>query len=619
MSITPIDKVKIMKYLRENPIGEIYYLDLCDALGKRGKIKDIEFLEFFVEAVIKEFKKDEKISIKQVSKLVATVESFLIWVNEAGVEVDSVLLDRIRAFEAYYDEYLNRTNYDIDLEFTDTYLADLISTINRLYPVEELSDEDNSLEENGETKNSTSVLQYLNRIDELDSQYKTLKKEYDDVLRLSESLQAKYDKKVSDFTKKSEELARCSQLVENKDREIDRLNESIVSLGERIKELEDALSSATSEIEVLTEFRTKYEFTLAELKSVKKELEARDRACNEAILQRNTDSMIESLIYQKLLVEGANINQILDYLKNSGYTLDKNYVYNLLNRMKSKINLVNGTFSLSPTYKVVAPQILESGVFDIGINPGTKRYDIMLVSDFHLREINDKAISGMSSIYDYCAGHDINLILNLGDYYDYLGGGSDLENASANYRLVSDTISLMPKSDGIYQAILGGNHDKRVLKYGFDPIEMVAREREDYINLGYSHATVTLNGSKSVLNSFDLHHPNRMAFNLTLGNDGVDSENILTYLNEIYSGIGRNRDDSFVDLFGHTHKSQFNFMDSYCFIPSFFEGKSRKGACHLRIYLDEETQIKYMVFMPLSVTDKFTKQTEIVYQKVLNR
>ena len=118
MSITPVDKVKIMKYLRENPIGEIYYLDLCDALGKRGKIKDIEFLEFFVEAVIKEFKKNEKISIKQVSKLVVTVKSFLEWVHEAGSEVDEVILDKIRSFEEYYDEYLNRTNNDIDLEFT---------------------------------------------------------------------------------------------------------------------------------------------------------------------------------------------------------------------------------------------------------------------------------------------------------------------------------------------------------------------------------------------------------------------------------------------------------------------------------------------------------------------
>ena len=59
MAITPVDKIKIIKYLKDNPIGEIYYLDLCNALGKKCRIKDIEFLEFFVDSVIKEFKKDD--------------------------------------------------------------------------------------------------------------------------------------------------------------------------------------------------------------------------------------------------------------------------------------------------------------------------------------------------------------------------------------------------------------------------------------------------------------------------------------------------------------------------------------------------------------------------------
>ena len=132
MAITPVDKIKIIKYLKENPIGEIYYLDLCDALGKRDKIKDIEFLEFFVDAVIKEFKKSDKISINFVSKLVVTVESFLEWVHEAGTVVDEALLDKIRSFEEYYDEYLNRTNYDIDLAFTDGYLASILKKVNEL-------------------------------------------------------------------------------------------------------------------------------------------------------------------------------------------------------------------------------------------------------------------------------------------------------------------------------------------------------------------------------------------------------------------------------------------------------------------------------------------------------
>lgn len=604
MSITPVDGIRIMKYLKSNPIGEIYYLDLCDALGKRNKISNVEFLEYFVEAVIKEFKKDDKISIKLVSKLVVTVESFLEWVHEAGTEVDEVLLDKIRSFEEYYDEYLNRTNNDIDLEFTDRYLASLLNNVNEWYPHEEKSE---------------SVIQYLNEIESLKNELLGLKREYDSLTNLYNLLQKKYDKRQEDFSKKSDDFSHAIQAKENCEKEISSLNETIFSLNKKIEELEAALANSNLENIELSEFKTKFEFVVEELKSVKSELQKRKKEDEQAVIQFNTDSIIESLIYQKLLFDGLNINQLLDFINKSGYSLDRNQVYNLLNRMKSKINIENGTFSLSPTYKIVTPKVNENGVFDIGLIPGTKRYDILLVSDYHLREMNEKIITGTNMIYDYCACHDINLVLNLGDFFDHIDGCSNLESATANYRLAESVISLLPKGTGVYQAILGGNHDRRVLKYGFDHIELIAREREDFINLGYKHATVTLNGSKSVLNSFDLHHPSGMSFDLGLGNEGIDSDNILGYLNDLYGEIGRSRDDSFVDLFGHTHKSQYNFMDSYCFIPSFFEGKNRKGACHLRIYLDEETQIKYMIFMPLSITDKFTKQTEIVYQKMFTR
>lgn len=604
MAINAVDKIKIVKYLKENPVGEIYYLDLCDALGKRGKIEDIEFLEFFVESCIKEFNKNVKISMKYVTKLVCTIDSFLGWVHEDGIEIEEILLDKIRSLEEYYDDYLNRNEFDIDLEFTDGCLKSLLESVNYFYPKEEKSE---------------SVVQYLVRIDELEKELENLKREYSDIVQRFDSLKEKLDKQSIEFGKKSSELARNVQLVENKNKDIEKLNVIINSLNENIESLECSLNSVRSENIELTLYKGKYEEILCELEKVKSEVDSMIKAKEEAILKENVDKEVESLIYRKLIVEQANINDILDYLDKEGYSLSKNEVYNMLSRMKSKINLVNSSFSLSPSYKIVAPKVMENGIFDIGIPMDTKVYDILLVSDFHLREMNDKVLSSVSNMYEYCSNHGISLIMNLGDFYDHLLIGDRFENACSNYRLVEKSISLLPRCDGIYQAILGGNHDEKILRYGFDPIDMLTHEREDFINLGYRHCTITLNGSKSVCNSFDLHHPSGMFFDLSLGDDGVASENILGYLNQLYEGIGRNRNDSFVDLFGHTHKSQYNFMDSYCFIPAFFEGKNKRGACHLKIYLDEDTQIKYMVFMPLSINDKFIKQNEIVYQKVLSR
>ena len=87
MALTGIDKVKLNKYLKEHANGDIYYLDMCDYLGKRNKISDIEFLEHFTDCVIKEFSKDGKISLKQAAKLLSVVGSFVEWIHEAKSEI----------------------------------------------------------------------------------------------------------------------------------------------------------------------------------------------------------------------------------------------------------------------------------------------------------------------------------------------------------------------------------------------------------------------------------------------------------------------------------------------------------------------------------------------------
>ena len=87
MAITAIDKIKITKYLNGHSLDDIYYLDMCDAIGKKDKITDVEFLEYFTECVINELRKDSKLSIKYLSKVVFSIDSFLDWINETGSEI----------------------------------------------------------------------------------------------------------------------------------------------------------------------------------------------------------------------------------------------------------------------------------------------------------------------------------------------------------------------------------------------------------------------------------------------------------------------------------------------------------------------------------------------------
>ena len=320
------------------------------------------------------------------------------------------------------------------------------------------------------------------------------------------------------------------------------------------------------------------------------------------------------------MVESASLDDLLSVIQSNGITSDMSEVSRLLSEMRKDINITNGTFTRKPTYKVVKPRLMANGKFMIDVPSECKHMDVMLVSDFHIKEFDKKTLEGFDMLNDYCAKNGIGLILNLGDFYNgFSSRPIDYTNAVNNRKIVEESIDVIPKADGIYHAVLGGNHERNMSNYGFDPLKMLTDERDDFIDLGYYHSTICLDGVMGNIGKFDLHHPSEFNFPVDLDEDGLTVDDMNDYLEEVYTNIGRSRDDSYIDIFGHTHRNQFNYASSYCYIPPYFEGKNRRGACHLRIYFDEDTGIKYMVFMPLSVSTKLTKNNEIVYQKVISR
>lgn len=606
MTLTMVDKMKLSKYLKEHAVTDIYYLDLCDAIGKRGKIEDIEFLEYFTDSVAKEFRKNEKISIKQLTKLIFIIDNFLHWMKDEGKEIDDRILDIIRSFEDLYDDYLNRNDFDIDLEFTDDVIGQVLSTVNELYPTV------------GES--SESLGKYINQIAELEETVKKLRRELDEANRLYGVLEESHKKDSEKLETASQSVIDLGRDNRAKSKEIESLNTTISSLNERIGELEGLLASVREEVAYYEPFKEQCESLTGEVAQLKSVIEEDIREQTALVTKRAMESQMEAIIYQQLLFDGANIDGILRDLKKNGFIPERDEVYGLLKRMKSRINIESNTFSLTPSYKILSPQISEDGEFKIDIPAGCKHYDVMLVGDFHIKDIDHKVLTGFDLLNNYCASNGINLILNIGDFFNGTPGHTfEYDSAVSNYQVVEKSISMIPRAEGIYHAVLGGNHDRNIVKYGFDPIKMLCDEREDFIDLGYTHSTIALNGFYNPLGKFDIHHPYTFDFPIELDDDGIDLVDINGYLDDIYQKQGRSRDDSYVDIFGHTHRSQVNYPGSYCFVPSFFEGKSRRGACHLRIYFDEESDIKYMVFMPLTISDRLVKNTEIIYQKLLKK
>ena len=606
MALTGVDKVKLNKYLKEHANGDIYYIDMCDYLGKRGKISDVEFLDFFTESAVLEFRKDTKISMKQVSKYISVIDSFLGWVHESGSEVSEETLDKIRSLKEFYFEYVERTEGCIDVEFNDNYLVPLMEKIDALYPVDD----------NYETE---AVSNYINKIAELEKTIKVLERELDELRRKSDSLESSSQKKDEQLDILKEEKVSLGREVKAKNKEIEELTGTIESLKAKISELQALLDDITSDRDSLVCYKVQFDEVSNQVAELTKIINGYKKEKNKAEKQKQKDEKIESLIYQKLIVQDCSLDDLLRVVDEAGIKTSSEEVSRLLKQMKSKINIDSSRFSTSPRYKIVKPKVMQDGTFTVDVPYGCKHIDIMLVSDFHIKEIDGKTLNSYDILLDYCTNNNINLILNLGDFYNgFSVVPLEYHNAVKNYKLTEEAIEKLPKADGIYHAVLGGNHDRNIANYGFDPIKMMADEREDFIDLGYFHSTVLLDGTLGVHGSFDLHHPEEFDFPIS-----IDDEAIIGYmdgyLNDMYKGHGRDRNDSYIDIIGHTHRNQFNYSGGYCYIPPFLSGPGKKGASHLRIYFDEETGIKYMVFMPLSYNTKLVKNTEIVYQKILSR
>lgn len=596
MALSTVDKVKINKYLKEHALGDIYYLDMCEAIGKKEKISDVEFLDYFVETVVKEFKNSNKVSDKQMAKLLSVVETFFCWIDEQGSKIKEKTIDMMRSFEEFYSEYLIRNNLTKDEVFYNECIVPVLEKVNKSYPMESKDE---------------SVGKYVSRIVELEEQIKKLNKELDATSKLNDNLQERLAQKLNKIDALGKEISSLNNEIKNREKQILVSNENIDNLNVKIQELEETILSAKEENSFFAPFKDKYDELFAEISNLRKIFKEEEKTKKETYNIEVKQSKIEKLIYEKLLLERSNLDDILKFVQEKGIVSSKEEIFVLLKKIKKIVNIDNNFFQTSPSYKITSPMVLEDGKFSINIPKGNQSVDLMLVADFHIKEFNNKVLNGFDMLNEYCINHGIHLILNLGDFYHGLCGKSlDYDNAIRNYQIVEESISMIPRKDGIYHAILGGNHDKNIVQYGFEPLELLSSSREDFINLGYIHSTVELKGTNKTFGRFDIHHPDTFTLPMNLTDDIEEMNN---YLDDIYNKQNRTREDSYIDIFGHTHINRFNYLESYYYI-----GAYRNGACHLRINFNE-SEIENMIFMPLSATNKLVKNNEIIYQKILRK
>ena len=540
MALTALDKMNINKYLKEHAMGDIYFGDMRNTLGKRKNVvSDCEFLDYFTEYVAQVFRKDEKLSVKHVAKVVSCVSAILGWVHEENQNVSDETLDKIRSFKEFYEEYLERTGTEKDLDLYDNYIVDAVERVNELYPSEVVSE---------------SVSKYITKVAELEAIIKRMEKDINEAIRQNALLQAEKDKKTEKIDSLNETVRELEKDVRDKAKSILELSDSVTSLEKRIAELSEALQAAESLNLELGSFKEQYEALVVEVERLQGVIDEDIKAKTKEAKIKAKHTNMEALMYQALLFDRINVDGLVRYLKEKKISTDRSEVVEVLSGMKKVITLDNSRFSTQPSYKVVQPVLREDGVFEIDVPFGCKHYDVLLTSDMHIREMDGRVLRGYDAMLDYCSKNNINLVLSLGDFFNGMSANSlEYEHAVQNYEVVEDAISKIPRQDGLYHAVLGGNHDKNIARYGFDPIKMLSDARSDFIDLGYTHSTVTLNSPTNYLGCFDIHHPDDFEFPVDVNDDGIDLAFMNEYLDGIYSTQGRSRDDSYIDILGLTH------------------------------------------------------------------
>lgn len=589
-----IDKSKLLvdNILRDYQQDEIDIMVLCD--------DEIENTQKVFKYLIELFSKiNENSTDDYISKILIGIISYIEMCNSIKYEMTDEEKKDLNDFEQIYQEFLKNYNKECNEQIINN-----LEKINALLENNTLSENERLLlDKNLELKALVELLK--GKVDALNVKVKL----YEDKISKLEAKNNKLDQNNQELNKKIKELKEelkslkklydnllldnnnLNQLIDNKNIDIESLKNKIAELDETNKKLNEQIISLENELEIVTNRLNEYQ-KIEETKTKEQEL--------------------DNYILSKLFDGEYTLYNLYTILNDEGYFCTKEDISESLKRIKKYICIDNAGIPI--TYKASSPIVATNKNFVI--NNINNTYDLLITADWHLSTEIDmyRTLGYVTALYNYCEANNINLIVNLGDFLDVKPTDCRYDQYSNNMRLLENIITLFPNDRNIIHAILGGNHDRRMLKLGIDPIKYLADSRNDFINLGYDDATINFiqdNSSEFI----GLHHPNIAG--LQLDDFVAVREEINNYLKNTYKDVDFRRKDIFLDLFGHFHLPRIYAANYYAFVPALMKlnGQNTNGAFHLKIYFNENNTIDYIVIKSIIPDRSFECLGEHVYQK----
>lgn len=647
MALTPVEKIKLLKYLNTTSSDNLYH----DNFYKGVKITKTTYYEtlVFLTDFLNNKLITEKPSLNLINKFLLTINSLIDWCFEEGLYVDGETIGKLEKIDENLEAFLIKNGKEFDKE-TKSSFEDFKSNRDVRYSLGKFAKKE-VLEE------SQDAVHLDKENEEIIKKFQDEIKELKDKILLQEQIIANVEreslKKDKAIKKREERISNLDSSLGEIRAEKKELNEmladykkNISGLEKRVKELEQNVILITESradavkrherlslaYDALLEEKCGLEVLVEELRGTIKNFEEKEKLenqrkeleniKNEELRLRNLK--IESLIISELAKNPLTIEKIVQLLKKEDINLGTKEAYEYLRQLKTRVNITSPSLnSFPPEYVICRPNILVDGKLSINLDNNAQCFDILFVSDFHVSKVDDEIKNAADGMYEYCARNNINLVLDLGDFLDSPIYGQTMVSSglSESQSLMEDVINNFPNHEGIYHAILGGNHDKKMNDYGIDPISFLTNAREDFISLGYDHCAIDFKRDMVSTGGFIVHHPQRRIPDPFIENDNsYNALMFVKYLEDYYSKSKYDKYDSYIDVIGHFHKSLLDTINEFAVVPSITRDRQTNGAWHLKVYFDNNKNIKYMIFIPLIKLEKtMIPVTEIVYQKKLCR
>lgn len=589
--LNQVEKNRILNSIKNQSIGNIVKKEI---ITKKWSIYTCsEVLNFLISETAKKLDTKRKKTTKTISNLIYSLYIFYISILKS--------YEKILISEEDLNIMLNlKTLYEKNIENT---IENDINTFSELYSIIRKYKKIEFLDVKEETEQKEEVQEELpikEKNSEESEKLKTFKKKNKELKKEIKDLESKLERCVDENT-----IKLYKKEIESLQSKIKDLNESINTLSSKNQSLESINENFKKQItDISNALTTKNRILEQELNSIREKANNYEKSQN----QKSFEEEIDNLVLMYLANNNMSISELLECLKMTFPNITKDSILNSLKRLQiryilTKDTIINNDF----TYKLGKKR---NNIFEF--KDKNNSIDIIVIADMHIDSNIDSGIKNLNYIYDYAINKNIKTIINLGDIIDSRMYGEEtiLEKLRLYDELVDKTIEKLPKDDSIKNLILAGNHDRSLLDIGIDVTDRISKNRLDYLNLGSDHALLQFNNSK-----IGLHHPNRRFDDGFINIENINDIELLKNINDYYKYRYLDRNNIFIDLFGHFHVSKISMPNNYVTVPSLNRDHIQNGAYRIKLYFDSNGNIVNSILIPLIVNNKVIESTSINYQK----